>query len=239
MDKQQLQSAFITGFSLFLGLTVLGILLGNAAVRFKSFERAVVVKGLSEREIPANIVIWPVTFQDANNNLTTLFESIQKKSSLVIDFMTSHGITREEITIAPPAVVDRYAQTYGSTERVSFRYTATSTVTVYSTNVDQVRKAMSAIIDLGKKGVAIYGEDYRNRTQFLFTGLNDLKPAMIEEATKNARAVAEKFAQDSESELGKIKSALQGQFSIDDRDATTPHIKKVRVVSTVEYYLSD
>ena len=112
-------------------------------------------------------------------------------------------------------------------------------MTVYSKNVDKVRAAMSSLIDLGKKGVAIYGEDYRNQTQFLFTGLNDLKPGMIEEATKNARAVAEKFAQDSDSELGKIKSALQGQFTISDRDATTPYIKNVRVVSTVEYYLSD
>ena len=74
---------------------------------------------------------------------------------------------------------------------------------------------------------------------FIFSKLNDLKPEMIEEATKNARAVAEKFAEDSKSRLGKIKSASQGQFSVEDRDSSTPHIKQVRVVSTVEYYLSD
>ena len=73
----------------------------------------------------------------------------------------------------------------------------------------------------------------------MFTKLNDLKPVMIEEATKNARAVAEKFAQDSKSRLGKIKSASQGQFSVEDQDGSTPYIKNVRVVSTVEYYLSD
>jgi hypothetical protein len=98
---------------------------------------------------------------------------------------------------------------------------------------------MERLVDLGKQGIAISGENYQSKTVFEFTKLNDLKPVMIEEATKNARAVAEKFAQDSKSRLGKIKSASQGQFSIEDRDSGTHHIKKVRVVSTVEYYLSD
>lgn len=62
---------------------------------------------------------------------------------------------------------------------------------------------------------------------------------MIEEATKNARASAEKFAQDSGSSLGKIRRANQGQFSITDRDSNTPYIKSVRVVTTVEYFLKD
>ena len=83
------------------------------------------------------------------------------------------------------------------------------------------------------------GNDYQGRTEYLFTRLNDVKPEMIEEATTKAREVAEKFAQDSQSKLGKIKRASQGQFSINDRDRQNPHIKKIRVVSTVEYYLSD
>jgi hypothetical protein len=94
-------------------------------------------------------------------------------------------------------------------------------------------------VELGKQGIAISGEDYQSRTEFLFTELNSIKPAMIEEATENARQVAEKFAQDSSSRLGKIRRAQQGQFSISDRDNNTPYIKKVRVVSTLEYYLSD
>lgn len=98
---------------------------------------------------------------------------------------------------------------------------------------------MQTLSDLGQKGIAFSGEDYEVRTNYLFTQLNELKPAMIEEATKNARAVAEKFAQDSKSRLGKIKSAFQGQFTIENRDNSTPYIKKIRVVSTVEYYLSD
>jgi hypothetical protein len=100
---------------------------------------------------------------------------------------------------------------------------------------------MANVIQLGKQGIAVSAAGYQTQTQtqFVFSGLSELKPAMIEEATKNARAVAEKFAADSQSRLGKIKSAQQGQFSIEDRDSTTAYIKKVRVVSTVEYYLSD
>jgi hypothetical protein len=98
---------------------------------------------------------------------------------------------------------------------------------------------MNDLAELGKSGIAISGQDYETRTEFLFTNLNEIKPIMIEEATRNAREVAEKFAKDSGSKLGKIKKASQGQFSITDRDSNTPHIKKVRVVSTIEYYLSD
>jgi hypothetical protein len=87
--------------------------------------------------------------------------------------------------------------------------------------------------------IALNTGDYENRARFLFTGLNTLKPAMIEEATRNARQAAEKFAKDSDSTLGKIKRASQGQFSIEDRDGSTAHIKKVRVVSTVDYFLAD
>ena len=93
--------------------------------------------------------------------------------------------------------------------------------------------------ELLQKGIAVTGGDYRYNVQYEYTGLNKIKPQMIEEATKNAREAAEKFAKDSESELGKIKSASQGQFSITDRDANTPYIKKVRVVTTVNYSLED
>jgi hypothetical protein len=122
---------------------------------------------------------------------------------------------------------------------VQYRYAAVSTVTVYTDQVDRVLSARTHLTELGRQGVALAGQNYGSRNEFLFTGLNDLKPAMVEEATKQARVVAEKFAQDSKSVLGKIKSARQGQFSISDRDSNNPHIKKVRVVSTVEYYLSD
>ena len=118
-----------------------------------------------------------------------------------------------------------------------YRYNATSVITVTSKNVDKVRKLMSEQAELLKQGIAISGGDYRYNVVYEFTGLNDVKPQMIEEATKNARAAAEKFAKDSDSSLGKIRNASQGQFSISDRDANTPYIKSIRVVTTVNYYL--
>lgn len=239
MNESLPKSVIVLGVSLLAGLLGLGWLIGQAAYRVKSLERTVVVKGLSEREVPADIAIWPLAFQEASNDLNELFETLQRKNAHIAEFLARHGIKPDAITIAPPAVNDRHAQSYGDNRNVMYRYTATSTVTVYSNDVAAVQKAMKDVIALGKQGIALSGEGYQNQTQFVFSGLAELKPAMIEEATKNARLVAEKFAGDSESRLGKIRSAQQGQFSIENRDSTTPHIKKVRVVSTVEYYLAD
>ena len=233
------RSLVVLGASLLLGFIALGWLLGHAAVKVKRLERTVVVKGLSEREVPADIAIWPLTFQEASNDLNALFGSLQKKNGQITDFLAGHGIAKDAITVGAPNVTDRFAQSYGNTSNIAYRYTANSTVTVFSTDVEAVRKAMKDVITLGKQGVALSGEGYQNQTQFEFSGLSKLKPAMIEEATKNARSVAEKFAEDSESRLGKIRSAQQGQFSIENRDSTTAHIKKVRVVATIEYYLAD
>ncbi len=239
MNDSVSKSVTILGGCVLVGLIALGWLLGHAALEVKALERTVTVKGLSEREVPADIAIWPLTFQEANGDLNGIFEAIQRKNTLVTEFLVGHGIPKEEITIAPPAVTDLYAQSYGDKSHILYRYTGSSTVTVYSTKVDAVRAAMQDVIALGKKGVALSGEGYQGQTQFMFSGLSALKPDMIEEATRNARSVAEKFAADSESRLGKIRSAQQGQFSIENRDSTTPHIKRVRVVSTVEYYLAD
>jgi PHD/YefM family antitoxin component YafN of YafNO toxin-antitoxin module len=106
-------------------------------------------------------------------------------------------------------------------------------------NVNGVREVMSSLSKLGKKGIVFTGGNYETQPDYIFTRLNEVKPEMIEEAAITAKNVTQKFAADSDSKPGKIKRASQGQFSIDPRDKNNPHIKKVRVVSTVEYYLSD
>ena len=229
----------VLGACLLAGLWIAGNKLADAALEVKALERTVVVKGLAEREVPADIAIWPITFRVASNELETLFATIQRNNAVVEAFLAGHGFDEDEISVAPPEVVDVLAQQYGNTNQVNFRYRAGSTVTVYSSDVTAVRRAMADTVALGKRGVATAGQDYENRTQFLFTGLSALKPEMIQDATTKARAVARKFAEDSDSRLGKIRRASQGQFSISDRDSKTPHIKKVRVVSTIEYYLVD
>ena len=237
--KSNTGAGMMLGVLTFLGLLGLGYQLADGFLQAKALERTVTVKGLSEREVPADIAIWPIKYNQADNDLVALYAAIERYNDLVVNFLKQHGFSDTEISVSVPAIVDRQAQAYGGEQNVRFRYAATSGITVYSTNVERVRATMNDMVELGKQGLAIAGQDYDARTQFLFTGLNALKPGMIEEATRNAREVATKFAQDSASTLGKIKTASQGQFSIEDRDSNTPHIKKVRVVSTVEYYLSD
>ena len=239
MNKGKHGEAFILGVAIFLGLAVLGYFVSNSAISLERSERTVTVKGLSEREMPADIAICPIRFNEASNDLNDLFSTIENKTSLIINFLKANGFNHDEISLSSPTILDRLAQAYVEPNKIKFRYYATSTITVFRSQVDMVRKTMKKLFELGKKGIAIEGQGHRTKTEFLFTKLNDIKPLMIEEATKNAREVAEKFAKDSKSVIGKIKHARQGQFSIVDRDSNTPYIKKVRVVSTVEYYLTD
>lgn len=231
-------SALILGSLLCVGLIILGYVLGQSAVTVKEYERVVQVKGLAEREVPANIVIWPVQFSVASNSLEDLYRKLDANASVVKEFLINRGIENQELSVSAPAVTDKSAQQYGN-QTAPFRFVAWQTVTVYSEAPEKVRGVMGAVGELGKKGVVLKGDNYDGRPEYIFNQLNDIKPAMVEESTKNARQVAEKFAADSNSKLGKIKRAAQGQFSIQDRDRNNPHIKKVRVVSTVVYYLSD
>ena len=239
MQNRSVPAAAVLGLLLAVGLAALGYLLADGLLRFRALDRTVSVKGLAEREVPADIAIWPIKFSEPGNDLEALYARLQHDGELVRGFLRAAGFDDKEISASAPAMVDRKAQGYGNTNLIEFRYSGTATVTVYTTQIDKVRAAMQHLAELGKQGVAIAGEEYGARTEYLFTGLNDIKPAMIEEATKAAREVAEKFAHDSASRLGKIRTASQGQFSISDRDSNTPYIKKVRVVSTVEYYLAD
>ena len=239
MEGNHKSSALILGVFLFAGLVALGYLLGNAAIEHKLYDRSVTVKGLSEREYNADIVIWPIEFAVAGNDLTNLYNDIEQQTLEISLFLEGNGIESEEITQSSPSIVDKLAQQYGNSARAQFRYTATQTVTVYSKNIDAARKVMGLLSQLGKKGIVFTGGNYQGQTEYIFTRLNEVKPEMIEEATRKAREVAEKFASDSQSSLGKIKRASQGQFSINARDKNNPHIRRVRVVSTVTYYLSD
>ncbi len=230
----------IEALLLSVGMVVAAWVLGQALLQFKQADRGVEVKGLAEREVPADTAIWPVAFSEADNDLPRLYQTLQEKNVKIATFLQASGFKPEDISISAPSITDRLAQDYGNAQLAErLRYSGKSTLTVYTRQVDRVREAMAHLGELGKQGIALSPDNYESRTQFLFTGLNALKPAMIEEATKNARISAEKFAKDSDSRLGEIRRANQGQFSIEDRDASTPYIKKVRVVSSVEYRLID
>ncbi len=227
----------ILGVFIFAGLLGLGYFISQGIQKAKAGDRTIVVKGLSEREVWANIAIWPLKFTVAGNDLGTIYSQVSENNRVIIDFLKSQGFKDEEINVAPPSIFDREAERFG--EKKGARYVATSIVNVYTDRVDLVLKTMKKTSELVKKGIALQGESYDAKPEFLFTELNKIKPEMIEEATKNARKAALKFAKDSNSRLGKIKRARQGLFTITDRDRNTPYIKKVRVVTTVEYYLID
>lgn len=238
MSEANLKGSIGLGVFICLGLSILGYTLGSSLIRFKEYERTVTVKGLSEREMPANLALWPIAFSGASDDLGTMYSKLEADTKQVVDFLKTTGFDSGEINVSTPVVTDKLAQRYGGNSNVELRYTGSQIVTVHSNKVDLARSAAGQLANLGKKGIVFGGEQSQN-TEFMFTKLNDIKPPMIEEATRKAREVAQKFASDSNSRLGKIRNANQGQFTITDRDSSTPHIKNVRVVATVEYYLSD
>lgn len=221
-----------------LGLVLMGLMIRGGINDFKDKERIVSVKGLAEMEVPADKVIWPLVYKELGNDPVSIYNKIAEKNAAVVKYLKQNGVAEEEISIAPAEIIDMEADRYAS-QNVAYRYNATSVITVTSKNVDLIRKLITKQTELLKQGIAIAGGDYRYNVSYEFTGLNNVKPQMIEEATKNARAAAEKFAKDSDSSLGKIRNASQGQFSISDRDSNTPYIKNIRVVTTVNYYLKN
>lgn len=226
--------------SVIMAVAILGfaILVSNALLEFKDRDRSVSVRGLAEREVMADFVIWPIQFKEMNNDLSALHAASQEKTNILVKFLTVNGISKDEISFTSPSVVDFETEMYRE-RKMPYRYCLSTVVTVASSKVDVVRNLMGKQIELVKQGIVFAHDDFRNQTVFSFNGLNEIKPAMIEEATRNARLAGEKFANDSESKLGKIKSAGQGLFTITDRDQNSPHIKNIRVVTSLEYFLED
>jgi len=229
---------FFLGLFLCLGVVLSSWLLSRAVYSIKAADRYVAVKGLAEREIDADLVIWPVSFLEAGNDLALLYETINSKQQAVRAFLTGNGISPEEISVNPPVVTDFEARKYDAgTRKRDNRYLAQATLTVRSSNLALIRSIMGRSSDLVRQGIVLAGDEYQNRPEYLFTGLNAIKPAMIEQATRNARLAAEQFAHDSGSSVGAIRNARQGLFTITDRDRNTPYRKIVRVVTTVDYFL--
>ena len=234
MDKGK----FYGGICIMLGLMFLGAMMPVAVKVMRSSNRTVYVKGLCEREVKADKVIWPITFKVMSNDNQQLYAEIARQQEEVLRFLQRNGIAGEEVLVANPAISDKFANEYGDNNR-AYRYIATSVITVCSSQVDLVRSLMSRQSELLTKNVLIAENNWENPVEFTYEALNDIKPEMIEEATRNAREAAEKFAKDSGSKLGKISDASQGTFTISNRDQNTPYIKKVRVVTSVSYYLKN
>lgn len=235
MDKGK----FFSGLFIMAGLVVLGMMIPRAVEKYRSYDRVVNVKGLCEREVKADKVIWPVVYKVMANDVQSIYDQTDTYNGQIIAFLEAGGIKAGEITVTVPQISDKLANEYGDNNR-AFRYIAKNVITVCTSDVDAVLALMSKQSELLKKGIVTGGSnEWENPVEFKYEGLNEIKPSMIEEATVNAREAAEKFAKDSDSRLGKIKTASQGTFTIENRDSNTPYIKKVRVVTSVTYYLKN
>lgn len=219
-----------------IGILVAGNFIGKGISSFTKNTRTVEVRGLAEREVKADKVTWNINFSCTGEVLNSIYKELIKNENYIVDFLKSNGISEKDIYLNPPTVYDKSTDRYTSNEKGP-RFSVSKTITVSTKDVDKVSETVKKQGELLEKGIVIDTGLYN--TDYEFTALNDIKPAMIEEATKGAREAAEKFAKDSNSKIGKIKNARQGQFSIENRDSNTPYIKKVRVVTYVNYYLKD
>lgn len=230
------RNVIAAGILIAIGLALGGHFIGNGLLAARAADRFVTVKGLAEREVAANLVIWPITYTVTADDLGTLQQRTDDGAAKIRSFLA--GVFEEaEIGISPARVTDREAQGMMGQVRME-RYVAESTVTVRTPRIEAVRSAMERSGELVKQGVALI-RSYENTTEYLFTSLDEIKPEMIREATQDARRAAQQFAEDSGSRVGGIRNAQQGYFSITDRDAFSPEFKTIRVVTTVQYFLED
>lgn len=236
------------GVLLALGLILGAWILGAQIKATRLSDRYVSVKGLVERTVKSDLALWPLTYKVAGDDLLALYARAEADRKTVLEFLTGQGIQASEIELGVVRVVDTQANEYGGNERAPHRYIVEQQVTVRTSRVDQVAAAAQKTIQLLQKGIVLSGNPGEGLT-YRFTGLNAIKPDMISEATRNARAAADRFASDSGSKVGSIRQANQGVFSILPADQSgdagqggynagdNSIMKTVRVVTSVDYYL--
>lgn len=236
MKQHNLTSSLL----LSIAIVIAGFFISRTYLAGKRLDQTVEVKGLAEREVSADLATWPLQLTVSGNELSKLEKTIQQQTKILQEFLQSAGFTEEEITIGAPTIQDVRAQLYGGQNSYSQdRYIARVDYSVRTNQLKALEQVMFEVPTLIGKGLIIGSKNTWQPVQYSYTKLNEIKPEMIEEATKNAREAAEKFARDSGSEVGKIKSARQGVFTINDVDPNNGIMKKVRIVSTIEFYLED
>lgn len=241
-DAARLPAAII----LSLGIAFAGFAVGHGFREGRRSDRVVTVKGVAEREVDADIALWPIRFVATDDNLGVAQQRIKTSEHTIVLFLGRHGIDSSAVEVNGLEVTDVYANPY-QTGSVRSRYIIGENLMVRSDQPRTIQQASRAVGELVDAGIVLSNEGRYGGLgpTYLFTRLNDIKPAMIAEATAAARAAAEQFAHDSGARLGGIRTANQGTFVILPR-AQAPGIseegefhKTVRVVTTVEYYLRD
>jgi uncharacterized protein len=233
-----------------LGLIIGGWVMGAQIKATRLSDRYVTVKGLVERGVKSDLAIWPLSYKEAGDDLALVYAKTESDKKAILQFLEEQGIQPSEIELGVMRVVDTQANEYGGVNRAPRRYIVEQQVTVRTARVDQVGAAAQKTMVLLQKGIVVNSNPGQGLT-YKFTSLNSIKPDMITEATRNARAAADRFAKDSGSKVGTIRQANQGVFSIVSADqssgsgeggeggymADSSLMKIVRVVTSVQYYL--
>ena len=217
------------------GLVLAGWFAAGGMKHLRTADRYVTVKGSAERIVEADRVVWPLPHTVGGNDLAQVQRALEANTAVIRRFFTDAGFDPADIVVSPPRLEDRWAWAYGD-NRPAERYRYSTTVSLRTDDVPKALEVLRRSGELVAQGVMI-GEG--SAPEFDYTRLNDIKPALIAEATAAARDSAVQFAKDSDSRLGGIRSANQGVVSITDRDQSSPQVKRVRVVTTVEYFLRD
>lgn len=220
------------GISIVMAAVILSVGLANIITP----ERSVSVRGLAEREVDADLAVWNMSFSMGENSLESMQKSILEKTEVIKKYLIKHGLEESDFTVKPAAITDNSLNSYMDQTKITYKFVAQQTILVRSGKIEAVKSAYADSLELVSAGIAV-SQDYDSKVSYEFTKLNDIKPEMIAEATKNARTAAEQFAHDSNSKVGKIKKATQGLFTIEDAAVGLEDKKSVRVVNTVEYLL--
>ncbi len=225
-----------------LGAALAGLFIGQGYEAGRDPVRRVTVRGLSERAVRADLAEWPLQITAAGDDLSATQEEVEADVAAVLAFVTEGGIAAEDVIRQRLQVVDQAAQPYRQGPITGGRYIITQTLLIRSRAVDLVESLSRRTSQLVGRGVVVQDQG----PQYVFTGLTEIKPPMIAEATRDARAGAERFAADSGAEVGPILTASQGYFSIGPLIEANPYAsgagqidKKVRVVTTVDFQLVD
>ncbi|PJK10817.1 SIMPL domain-containing protein [Lysobacteraceae bacterium NML120232] len=240
MNDRTPLSLLLPAALLAIGLAGGGWLAANGMIKLRTADRYVTVKGSAEKEVAANLLVWPLAHSVSGNDLAEVQRQLDANTAQIRDFFISAGFGEEEIITAPPRLEDRWVWAYGE-NRPAERFRYSNSVTLRTQDVAKAQAVLRRSGELVSRGILLSGssDGESNGPEFSYTDLNRIKPTLIAEATAEARKAAEQFAKDSGADIGGIRSANQGVITITERDRGSPQIKTVRVVTTVEYFLKD
>lgn len=225
-------NSLLAALCLAIGIALGGYFVGQGILGHNKTSK-ISVKGLAEREVPATIAIWTLSYSANDDQLTEVDRKLAEGATLVKDFLKKAGFDEADIALQPPSLRDHSMESRDKDAQApATRFSASQSVLLRTQKVQAVKPAVSATSNLMRQGLML-GDVSSPR--FFFEDLNSVKPGMIEEATKNARVAGEQFARDSNTKLGRLLNASQGWFQVSDRDEATPERKVVRVIVEVEY----